>query len=94
MMGKNRPIRLLAAVPILLVIYWLFVGHALAQSKLSSEGFVLRGVLENAASDGSPYYMIGDHALVLTVPRDSALVPGLRGLEGKKVVISLYEDVK
>lgn len=55
-----------------------------------SSGFVLRGVLEDASSDGQPYFKIGD-ALVFTMPRDSALAPPTRTLVGKQVVITLLE---
>ena len=55
------------------------------------EGFVLKGVLTNASPDNTPYFKVGD-ALVLMLPEDSALLPGLRALEGKRVVISVFPD--
>lgn len=54
----------------------------------AQEGMILRGVLESASSDGTPYFKIGE-AFIITMPRDSALVPGIRALEGKKVIISI-----
>ena len=54
-------------------------------------GFVLRGVLENAAPDNTPYFKIGE-AFVFMLPEDSALLPGARSLEGRKVVVTLMED--
>ena len=58
-----------------------------------SQGFILRGTLEDATSDGSGYFKIGD-ALVLAIPnvKNSALVPGLKTLVGKRVVITVLPD--
>ena len=63
-------------------------GRVTAQAP---EGFVLRGTLMNASPDNTPYFQIGD-AVVLMLPEDSALLPGLRALEGKRVVISVFPD--
>ena len=96
---------LFLAVSVPLVVTWFALRHlrwtmlviallaamvAVAWSQTPS-GFVLRGQLDLAATDGTPYFKIGD-ALILTMPRDSALVPNIRPLEGKKVVITLFED--
>ena len=54
-------------------------------------GFVLRGTLENATNDGTFYFKLGE-AFVFFLPKDSALAPGVRALENKRVVITLTED--
>lgn len=69
-----------------------FVATMLATPP-QTQGFFLRGVLEDATSDGTGYFKIGE-ALVLAIPHkdNSALVPGLKNLVGKRVVISVLPD--
>jgi hypothetical protein len=57
------------------------------------QGFILRGILDDATSDGSGYFKIGE-TLVLAIPnvKNSALVPGLKTLVGKNVVITVLPD--
>lgn len=74
---------------VLLTLLALFIVAAVNAQQ--PEGFVLRGDLTSAASDGSGYFKIGE-ALILMTPKDSALLPGLRALEGKRVVVTVLED--
>ena len=77
------------AIFILILLFTAAAASAFNHQQPS--GFVLRGTLENAAPDNTPYFKIGE-AFVFMLPEDSALLPGARALEGRKVVVTLMED--
>lgn len=69
----------------------LVIAFSVGVTGQRAEGFILRGTLTDAASDGTPYFNIGE-AVVIALPANSALAPGLKNLVGKKVVISVVPD--
>lgn len=75
-----------------LLAFGCFAGRAYRAEAATQSGFEIRGVLESAASDGSGYFKLGE-ALILMTPPDSALLPGIRALDGKPVRVIL-EEVK
>lgn len=85
-------IRVIDGLLALVFVFMLFFVATCAVVFGQPRGFELRGIIETATSDGSGYFKIGD-TLILMVPRDSALLPGIRSLEGKKIVIKLQEDI-